>query len=113
VHAPNDLYDTTFRLLALQSPFLRGKTQRAIDLLSTQRFVNLGTNLRYFERRYDTILAQHDEQRDDLATVRGTPFRRVEQLWYPYIKTQRDRVRAMLDQIAAMTTEALNQLADQ
>ncbi len=34
VHEPNDLYDTTFRLFTLQSPFRMGKTQRAIDLLS-------------------------------------------------------------------------------
>jgi hypothetical protein len=33
VHEPNDLYDTTFRLFTLQSPFRMGKTQRAIDLL--------------------------------------------------------------------------------
>jgi hypothetical protein len=34
VHDPNDLYDTTFRLFTLLSPFLMGKTQRAIALLS-------------------------------------------------------------------------------
>src|SRR5215469_8457235 len=28
VHEPNDLYDTTFRLFTLQSPFRMGKTQR-------------------------------------------------------------------------------------
>jgi hypothetical protein len=58
VHDPNDLYDTTFRLFTLQSPFLMGKTQRAIALLSDQRFVDLNTNLHYLEKRYDTILAQ-------------------------------------------------------
>jgi hypothetical protein len=99
VQDPNDLYDTTFRLFTLQSPFLRAKTQRAIDLLSDIRFVDLDTNLHYFAKRYDMILAQHDEQRDDLATVRGTPFRRVEQLWYAYIKAQREDVKFMLDRL--------------
>jgi hypothetical protein len=102
VQEPNDLYDTTFRLFTLQSPFLRGKTQRAIDLLSDERFVDLDTNLHYFERRYDAILAQHDEERDTMASVRGTPFRRVERLYYDYIRTQRDEVQSMLDRIAAM-----------
>jgi len=41
VHDPNDLYETTFRLFTLQSPFLRGKTQRAIELLSEERNVDL------------------------------------------------------------------------
>ena len=96
VHDANDLYDTTFRLFTLQSPFLMGKTQRAIALLSDQRFVDLITNLRYFERRYDAILAEHDEQRDSLASVRGTRFRRVEGLYYDYIRSQKTDVQSML-----------------
>jgi hypothetical protein len=102
VHAPNDLYDPTFRLFTLQSPFLMGKTQRAIDLLSDERFVDLDANLHYFKRRYNAILAQHDERRDTMASVRGTPFRRVERLYYDFIRTQRDEVQSMLDRIAAM-----------
>ena len=102
VHNPNDLYDTTFRLFTLQSPFLRGKTQRAIDLLSDARFVDLDTNLHYFERRYDAILAGRDEWRDTMASLRGTPFRRVEGLYYDYIRSQRTEVQSMLDRIAPM-----------
>jgi hypothetical protein len=102
VHSPNDLYDTTFRLFTLQSPLLMGKTQRAIALLSTERFVDLNANLHYFERRYDAILARRDEWRDAMASVRGTPFRRVESLWYDYIRSQRAKVHSMLDRIAAM-----------
>ncbi len=102
IHEPNDLYDTTFRLFTLQSPFLMGKTQTAIDLLSDERFVDLDANLHYFEKRYDAILAQHDERRDTMASVRGTPFRRVERLYYDYIRTQRDEVQSMLVRLAAM-----------
>jgi hypothetical protein len=112
VHDPNDLYDTTFRLFTLQSPFLRGKTQRAIALLSDQRFVDLGANLHYFERRYGAILAQHDEQRDTMASVRGTRFRRVESLYYDYIRSQKDQVRYMLDHMAA-TPEVSQQPGDE
>jgi hypothetical protein len=99
VHAPNDLYDTTFRLFTLQSPFRMGKTEQAVDLLSDPRFVHLDANLRYFGKKYDAILAAHDEHRDRLASVRGTPYRRVERLYYDYIKAQRAEVTSMLKQI--------------
>ncbi len=99
VHAPNDLYDTTFRLFTLQSPFRMSKTERAIELLSDPRFVSLDANLRYFDEKYDAILAAHDENRDRLASVRGTPYRRVERLYYDYIKAQRAEVTSMLDRL--------------
>ncbi len=112
VHSPNDPYDTTFRLFTLQSPFLMGKTQRAVALLSTERFVDLNANLHYFERRYDAILARRAERRDAMASVRGTPFRRVESLWYDYIRSQRTEVQSMLDRIAALPV-TLNPPADE
>jgi hypothetical protein len=102
VHEPNDLYDTTFRLFTLQSPFRMGKTQRAIDLLSNQRFVQLDANLRYFQKKYDTILTGRDEERDMLSSVRGTPYRRVERLYYEYIQTQRAEVAGMLDRLSSL-----------
>jgi len=77
------------------------KTQHAIALLSDERFVNLGANLRYFRDQYDTILAAHDERADALASVRGTPYRRVGRLYYDYIKTQRAEVESMLHRISA------------
>jgi hypothetical protein len=102
VHEPNDLYDTTFRLFTLQSPFRMGKTQHAVDLLSDQRFVNLSSNLHYFRDKYKNILASHDEQREMLASVRGTPYRRVERLFYDYIEAQRAEVDAMLARLPAL-----------
>jgi hypothetical protein len=99
VHDPNDLYDTKFRLFTLQSPFLMGKTQHAIELLSDPRFVDLDTNLHYFAKRYDTILGGHDERRDAMASVRGTPLRRVERLYYDYIRAERADVRSTLARI--------------
>jgi hypothetical protein len=105
VHAPNDLYDTNFRLFTLQSPFRMGKTQRAIDLLSDPRFVDLDANLHYFAEKYDAISARLDKERDTMATVRGTPFRRVAELFGDYIHKQRDRVRTML-QVAGSLAES-------
>jgi hypothetical protein len=77
-----------------------GKTQRAINLLSDERFVDLDTNLHYFAQRYDLVLAERDEQRDAMASVRGTPFRRVESLCYDYIHSQSADVQSMLNRIA-------------
>src|SRR5271168_3588150 len=102
VHEPNDIYDTSFRLFTLQSPFRMAKTAHAIQLLSDDRFVNLGANLRYFKQKYDAILASHDERRDTLASVRGTPYRRVERLYYDYIKAQRNDVDSMLARLPAL-----------
>jgi hypothetical protein len=106
VHEPNDLYDTAFRLFTLQSPFRMGKTQRAIDLLSDERFVKLDTNLRYFHEQYSTILARRDERHDMLASVRGTPYRRVERLYYDYIQTQRAEVESMLERLTPLEDRA-------
>jgi hypothetical protein len=107
VHAPNELYDTTFRLFTLQSPFLLGKTQRAIDLLSDPRFVNLDANLQYFAKKYDEVLARLDEERDTMASVRGTSYRRVAQLYDEYIHEQREEVRAMERIVAASSGPSL------
>jgi hypothetical protein len=101
VHEPNDLYDTTFRLFTLQSPFRMGKTQHAIDLLSDTRFVELDENLRYFREKYDGILSSYNERREMLASVRGSPYRRVERLYYAYIEAQRAEVEAMLGRLSA------------
>src|SRR5262249_39324905 len=102
VHEPNDLYDTTFRLFTLQSPFRMGKTQRAIDLASDERFVKLDANLQYFQQKYEVVLASHDERRDMLASVRGTPYRRVERLYYEYIKTQLAEGDSLRDRLSLL-----------
>jgi hypothetical protein len=37
-----------------------------------------------------------------LASVRGTPYRRIERLFYDYIKTQRTEVESMLAKVSAL-----------
>jgi hypothetical protein len=106
VHEPNDIYDTTFRLFTLQSPFMMGKTRDAIDLLSDDRFVKLDANLNYFRDKYRAILRAHNERREMLASVRGTPYRRVERLFYDYIKAQRDEVVSMLERLSDLEGQA-------
>ncbi|UCE87206.1 MAG: hypothetical protein JSU66_05625, partial [Deltaproteobacteria bacterium] len=57
VHTENDLYDTRFRLLVLESPFRTGETKRAQRLLGDARHTELRANLGWFRSRYDAILA--------------------------------------------------------
>jgi hypothetical protein len=104
VHAPNDVYGTEFRLFAVQSPFRMRKAADTVRLLSDPQYVDLGTNLRHFRARYDAILADHDHQGDRLASVRGTPYRRVERLHYDYIQAQRLEVEALLDRLSELQT---------
>jgi hypothetical protein len=61
--------------------------------------VDLRTNLRHFKKVYDGILAEHDYQADRLASVRGTPYRRIGRLHRDYIQTQRLEVEALLNRL--------------
>jgi len=100
IREPNDLFDTEFRLFALQSPFRQGKRKTAIRLMSDERFVDLHANLEYFRDLYDQVLATHYENLDGLASVRGTPYRRVQRLHYEYIKEQRADVEELLERLS-------------
>ena len=102
VHAENDLYDTTFRLFALQSPFRRGKTRDAVRLLSDERFVDLNANLRHFTAVYDRILEDRDEEVSGFSSLRGDRYRRVRRRYYAYIEEQRAEAAAMADRLRGM-----------
>ena len=102
VHGENDLYDTTFRLFVLQSPFRQGKTRDTVRMLSDERFVDLEANLRHFSRVYEEILASRDEEASGLASLRGDRYRRVRRRYYDYIEQQHSEVEAMLDRLPAL-----------
>jgi hypothetical protein len=57
----------------------------ANESVNLAEFVDLEANLRYFDERYRAILAQHDERHDTMASVRGTPFRRVERIFQRHL----------------------------
>jgi hypothetical protein len=109
VHEPNDLYDTAFRLFTLQSPLRMGKTRHAVELLSDPRFVDLETNLRYFRNRYRAILTACRTPGEDLATVRGTPYRRIERLHCEYLEAQLAEVDDMLTRVEARSAPPSSQ----
>ena len=46
------------------------------------------------------------ERREMLASVRGSPYRRVERLYYSYIEAQRAEVESMLSRLSAPENEA-------
>lgn len=102
VHQPNDVFNTDFRLFTVQSPFRMGHTMNAVRLLSDPRYTDLKTNLLAFRDTYDAILAVLTNPEDRFASVRGSPYRRVERLYRDYIGAQRGEVDGMLQQIAAI-----------
>ena len=102
VHAPNDIFDTTFRLFTLQSPLRIGKTNDAVRLLSDERFVDLEANLKYFREKYDAILAEQDNQVDGLASVRGDPYRHFGRLHRAYVQEQLDEVKLMIERLKTL-----------
>jgi hypothetical protein len=99
VFAENDLYDTTFRLFVLQSPFRRGQMQHTVRLLSDERFEDVGANLRHFQQVYAEILAERDDEGFGIASLRGDRYRRVRRRYYAYIETQRAEVERLLAQL--------------
>jgi hypothetical protein len=98
VHSDNEVYDTTLRLFALQSPFRQGAYRQAVRLLDDERFVELGANLHHFSRVYGQILEDRDEEGFGIASLRGDRYRRVRRRYYDYIEEQQEEVVSMLAQ---------------
>jgi hypothetical protein len=105
VHQPNEVYDTRFRLFAVQSPFRMGKAAQAVRLLSDPRHVDVKANLDWFRDQYDAILAEHARADERLTSVRGTRYRRIERLHQAYIETQRADVEALEQKLAELPAE--------
>jgi hypothetical protein len=61
IHLRNDLYDTRYRLMIVESPFFAGVSKRAEEMLNDARFVELEPNLRYYRERYTEILQNWSE----------------------------------------------------
>lgn len=111
VHQPNEVFNTNFRLFTVQSPFRMAQTMNAVRLLSDPRYTDLKTNLLAFRDTYDAILATLANPADRFASVRGSPYRRVERLYRDYIEAQRREVASMLDTIAATEDETAPETA--
>jgi hypothetical protein len=106
VHQPNELYDTTFRLFAVQSPLSRGTTAYAVRLLGDPENVDLATNLRAWQGRYAALIRAGDADRDGLATVRGSRYRRFARVHADYLRAQQADAERLLAQLAALAAPA-------
>jgi hypothetical protein len=110
VHSPNDIYTTDFQLFTVQSPFSMRATQHAVRLMSEPRYADLETNLRFFRDVYTAAIERHDYTREPLASVRGSPYRRVERLDLDYLRTQLqdvdDKLRLLDEPTAAESGDA-------
>jgi hypothetical protein len=105
VHPANDLFDTTFRLFVLQSPFRRGQTEAAVRLASDGRFVNLEENLHHFADVYQQILDERDDDRFGIQSLLGDRYRRAQRRYYAYVETQQRDVQAMLERVSSAEIE--------
>ena len=60
----------------------------------------------------DIIVERRPDTAYEMASVRGTPFRRVESLYYDYIRSQSAEVQSMITRMAAIP-DGLNQPAEE
>ena len=99
IHLDNELYDTRYRLMIVQSPFLRSVTKKADRLLYDARFVELEANLRLFRARYEFILAHRDESTGWWS--RGDEdYLEARDHYYRYVEGQKAEVDRMLALLA-------------
>ncbi len=95
IHLDNELYDTRYRLMVVQSPFFRDVTRKAQRQLYDARFVELEPNLRLFRARYELILANRDDSVGWWS--RGDEdYLEARERYYRYVEVQKAEVDRML-----------------
>jgi hypothetical protein len=97
VHTPNELYDTSLQMYVVEGPGKR-ESKRASEMLDDARYTDLGTNLRYWEQRYQRILDAPSERGGWLA---GAEWARSQAGYRAYVAAQLSDVRALLAQAVA------------
>jgi len=90
VHRPNQIYDTSLQMFVVEGP--AGREARAVtDMIGDGRYTDLGSNLHYYEARYQQIL-------DQLGTgwwPRSAAYREDLERYRAYIAGQLDEVREL------------------
>ena len=86
----NDLFDTRFQIFVLEGfLFPYGNKQAVMDMSEDARYVEVRSNLRKFDAKYQAILAERpDEPDSDFLTA-----------YYEYIAAELARVQAHLDRL--------------
>lgn len=101
----NELFDSDFRLFAVQSLLRMGATAETVRLMSDPVHTDLEANLRHFRDLYAGIEARDEAARDSLASVRGDPERRAARLHLDYVRAQRAETEALLEAVSARKAE--------
>jgi len=105
VHQLNEVYESDYRLLGLESPFTHGLHKRA-DLLQTDaRLTELHTNLIYFIERYRRVLAAEEEVRSHTAHL-DSEYRDTLSRYYDWVRKQLADAEAKLARYMAVKTKA-------
>lgn len=100
VHQNNELYDTRYQIFVLEAPIFRPKSHKITKMYEQPRFTEIAANLKYFQSRYQQILA--DRPKDwDQAGPDADDYTRTRKLYYEYIQAQLDDVELKLKQLSA------------
>jgi hypothetical protein len=98
VHRPNDLYDTSLQMFVFEGP--REKASKSIqDLVGDARYIELEANLRYYQERYEKILAKRNEGTGWLPRSPEYLARRAR--YFDYVEAQLADVRALISRLYA------------
>ncbi len=107
VHHPNEVYDTQARIFVLEMPLLRSKSRTVSEMFDDARYTQVGDNLRFWEQRYEEILAKRP-QNWDRAGERDE-YGQFRKRYYEYIAEQLEEVQQMLARVGMQkTTAAMN-----
>jgi hypothetical protein len=111
IHAENDLFDTAFRLFAVQSPLRLGATRAALRLMSDPAHVDFEANLARSVAAYDNAIAARERAAMGLESVRGDPLRRLARAHLQYLRDSRAEAATMLADLRAYKARAAGETA--
>ena len=104
VHQLNELYESDYRLLSLESPFTHGLQKRAEWLQSDARLAELHTNLIFFIERYRRMLESEDEVRRHTEHL-DQNYRDTLARYYQWVHAQLADAEEKLAQFRAVRAE--------
>ena len=97
VHRPNEIYDTSLQMYVVEGPG-RSASQTVREMINDGRYTDLGSNLVYYEARYETIL-------DQLGSgwwPRSTAYEEDLERYRAYITGQLAHVRELLARLYSL-----------
>jgi hypothetical protein len=105
VHRPNELYDTESRIFVLEMPLLRNKSRNVGRMFDGPRYTQVADHLRFWEERYEEILAGRPGNWD--SPSENDEYGQFRKRYYDYIAEQLKEVRRMLNHTITATSAAM------